>query len=109
MLVGCRQRNIDEMDTQAAAGVDIAFVHAAPDHQPRRETKTSDRADALALCLAHRRNADLELRNTEAIELPGNIELFVNAECDPGRLLAVTQRRVIDDQGFCFGNRHTGS
>lgn len=98
VLVGGRRRDVDQMRTEAAAGADVGFMHAAPDHQPRGETEAGDGADAVALGSAHGRNADFHFRHAERVEARGDVEFSRQAEGHAGRLFAVAERGVVDDR-----------
>ena len=92
VLIRRRHGDVDQVRAETAAGGDVALVHAAPaapDHQPRWQSERGDGADALALGLAHRRDADFEFGHTERRELARDRQLFIEAKSDPGRLFAV--------------------
>jgi hypothetical protein len=56
----------------------------------------SDLLDDVAFVTAHRGDAGLDLTYAHLVEQPGYADLLLVGEDHPGRLLAVTQCRVVD-------------
>jgi hypothetical protein len=63
----------------------------------RTQLQGRDGLDGLALGAAHYRNADFEFRHAGSSQCACDGEFFPDTERNPGGLLAVAQRGVVDD------------
>ena len=83
-------------EAAGGGGVDVGAPGAAPADGARRQPQRQHGADAVALVLAHRRDADLQLGDAGVIERARDRQLLVEGEGDAGGLFAVAQRGVVD-------------
>ena len=104
VLIGGWHRDIHQIHTETGAGSDVFTAQPAPDHQSGRQAEAGDGADRFALLLAHGGNADLEFRHADRGQLGGDRQLLVQRKRHTGRLLAVAQGGVVDDDAGSGGH-----
>ena len=61
--------------------------------------RLANRRDGLDLRVPHCRDSGLDLVNASCLEPSRNGKLFFYGKSDARRLLAITERRVVDDDG----------
>jgi hypothetical protein len=91
VLIRGRHRDVDQLRTQIRRQRDVVALHARPHHQARLQSQRGDGPDALALGLAHGRNADLQFGHAQSVEAARDVESFrrglkaTPADCSPSR------------------------
>ena len=86
-----------------AASMSALWVRARP-QITGPSTVAGDRLDRLEVARRGDREAGLDHVDAEPRELLGDLDLLLRVERDPGRLLAVSQRRVEDVDAVCVGH-----
>ena len=77
--------------------VDILGPHPAPGDGRQRQFRFDDGPDRGDFLASHRRRARLHLRNAGARQRARDRNLFLGREGDAGRLLAVAQRGIVEN------------
>ena len=99
--VGRRQERVDARALAVAdrlpCAIDVGGVGARQTADDRALDLAGDRLDRLEVAGRGDREAGLDDVDAEARELLGDLELLAGVQRDAGRLLAVAQRRVEDE------------
>ena len=84
-----------------AGPVDVVAAAAGQRGDDGRRSSRGDRPHGLGVGLGGDREARFDHVHAERVELPGELQLLGHAQREPGRLLAVAQRRVEDGDAVC--------
>ena len=90
-------RHLDDDSVCAAfqSHVDVGLECAGKCVDPGIQAELRDFLDGFGILLRHRRHAGLDPVDADFVHLPGDADLVIDGEHDAGRLLAVSQGRVV--------------
>ena len=100
LTVGHRHRQIDPRETSLERGICIGFRHSAPRDNNSTAHSLANRPDSLYLRVSHCRDSGLDFVDSCCLQFSRNSNLFFYGKSDARRLLAITKRAVIDDDGW---------